>query len=98
MKNDELKACTGKAPVDKIREAFENIDISKDDPVLDWAQEYFTTSADANQHILACGFYKGYKSQQAEIERMKCIIEKMYDSRFEPDKLDIYRRMAKENN
>ncbi len=70
----ECEACngTGKAPVDKIREAFSQWSrtgdvVTPSEAVKEWGivKDLFKT---------AIGFYAGYKSQQAEIERLKgCI-------------------------
>ncbi len=46
-------------------------------------------------HKQSNGDWCKHSDVDEEIIRLKDLIDKMYESRFEPDKLDIYRRKSK---
>lgn len=77
---------------DKIREAFNEwaLNTGEDKEAWDFRDLVFD--------IHGLGFYAGYKASQTENrEKLDIALEyinKMYESRFEPDKLESLKRIA----
>ena len=72
----------------RIREAFEK-------EYREWLKRCTSEEEQDAFLLFEAGYKQALSESQKEIELLKDIIIKMYECRFEPDKLDIYRRQAK---